>query len=135
MKRLIIFIAIIWGLQSCVKDKSDYYLNQLRDPDVVGVWMYDTGPEEFGISYRKYSADGKIYTGNDSSYNGTIIWNTVTYDYWYTKDGFIYTYRYYGKWTAGIEHKYPYHLSEDKTLLYIMHTNTSPPWTRVVLEE
>lgn len=134
MKRLLIFIVFGLLMQSCVKDKSEYYLNQERDTDIMGIWMYDYGPDYY-ITYRQYASDGKIYTGNDSSYNGTIIWNTATYDYWYTKAGFIYTYRYYGKWTAGIEHKYPYHLSEDKTLLYIMHTNTSPPWTRTTLPE
>lgn len=136
MKRLILLFVLVLLMQAChtYEDNSQYYINQPRDVDVVGVWKYDHG-DGYGISYRKYDADGILYVGDDDSRSGVIRWNEVALHYWYTKNGIIYKYRFYNKWTADSKSANPYHFSEDKSLLYIMYTDTSQPWTRVILPE
>ncbi len=134
MKRLLIFIVFGLLMQSCVKDKSEYYLNQdERDPDLVGVWIGPGHIGETNTQYTEYRADGKIYTYIENNSTKEVR-RQRGYSCWYTKDGIIYSYRYYGEWSNDRKSKSRYTLSEDKTKVWFGEIDDYP-YVRTALPE
>jgi hypothetical protein len=91
MKKILILIIVAMSAVSCTKDKSEYYINQERDPDVVGVWASETS-DNF-ILCIKLTIDGKMYSYTHSPADGNIDYNNInwghSYKYWYSKDIYI----------------------------------------------
>jgi hypothetical protein len=87
------------------RELRDFYLQQFRDPELVGWWkaLYLYEPEKAERrAYRQYTAEGitRNYTYTDvGDFAGKYTAGGELY--WYTKSDTLMTYRYSSSWFYG----------------------------------
>lgn len=122
-KVILLLSMAIFGitLNSCKKkdnQKRDFYLEQSRDENLVGVYhLFDKDTSSESITVWEIKLNGEIYSysiRNDNKYGGT----TPKY-YWYSKNGKMYLLFYSKSWDKGsYEEVADYWFSDTKDTLY-----------------
>jgi hypothetical protein len=117
--KIILLLFAVCILVSC--DKSDYYLDQERDVYVIGIWKSEWSS---GLDYLKFTTDGKMYTCTQyfDDISDEIDWGKY-YAYWYSKNGYIYIYKYHSIVSAATKTTYIYRFSEDKKQMWFGDPN------------